>query len=117
MKPTDKPLQKAMRRSRGNAGSRRSDSTHMLTEVKWVGSSRSRSRVPCPRSIGSSATTMGNSRTPLRLTAIATSIGAAPVPSAETRMTCAGPAHTNTVDNASHQALRPKSCASAPMPT
>ena len=63
------------------------------------------------------ATTMGSSRTPDRLTAIAISIGAAPVPSAEIRMTCAGPAHTSTVDNASHQELKPKSWASAPMPT
>ena len=89
----------------------------MLTDAKWVGSSRSRSRVLGVRKIGNSATTMGNSRTPLKLTAIATSTGAAPVPSAEIRMTCAGPAQTSTVDKASHQALSPKSCASAPMPT
>ena len=36
--------------------------------------------------------------------------------SAEIRMTCAGAAHTSTVDIASHQDDRPKSWASAPMP-
>ena len=72
-----------MRRSRGNPGSSRSDSTHILTDVKCVGSSRSRSRVPGPRSSGSSATTMGNSRIALKPTAIAPSIGVAPRPSEE----------------------------------
>ena len=46
---------------------------------------------------------MGNSRIALKLTAIATSIGGAPAPSAEIRITCAGAAHTSRVDNASHQ--------------
>ena len=55
-----------MRRSRGSAGKRRSDSTHMLTEVKWAGSRRSRRRMFGPRSSGSSATTMGNSRIALK---------------------------------------------------
>jgi len=41
---------------------------------------------------------------------------AAPAPSAEIRITCAGAAHTNIVDSASHHDGRPKSCVSAPMP-
>ena len=79
-------------------------SIHMLTEVKCAGSSRSRRRVRGPRRSGSSATTMGNRRMPLRLTAMAASTGGAPVPSAEMRITCAGDAQTRTDDNAIHQA-------------
>jgi len=40
-----------------------------------------------------------------------------PLPSADMRTTCAGPAHTTTVEIASHQAEKPKPWASAPMPT
>ena len=96
-----------MRRSRGNPGSSRSDSTHILTDVKCVGSSRSRSRVPGPRSSGSSATTMGNSRIALKPTAIAPSIGVAPRPSEEIRITWAGAAHTRIDDSASHHDEKP----------
>ena len=39
MKPIPMPLQNGMRRSRGKAGSSRSASTHMLTAVKWAGTS------------------------------------------------------------------------------
>ena len=117
MKPVDMPLQKATRCSRGMDGRSRSDSIHMLTEVKCVGSRRSAMPLRGRRNKGSSATTIGNSRMALSVTAIATSNADAPVPIAETRITCAGPAHTSTVDSASHQADRPKSCASAPMPT
>ena len=60
---------------------------------------------------------MGNSRTPLRLTAIAASTIAPPLPSADMRMTCAGPAQITTVEVVSHQAEKPKPWASAPMPT
>ena len=98
------------------AGRRRKDSTHMLTAVKCVGSSRSRRRVVGPRSTGMSATTIGNNRTPLRVTARAISNRAAPVVTVVIRITCAGAAHTRTVDIASHQALRPKSWVKAPMP-
>ena len=110
------PLQNAIRCSRGSAGNSRCNSTHMLTEVKCVGSSRSRRRVPGPRSSGSSDTTIGNSLIPLRLTATAASGSGAPLPSAEIRISCAGPAHTSTVENASHHETKPKSWASAPMP-
>ena len=79
----------------------------MLTEVKCAGSSRSRRRVPGPRNSGSSATTIGNSRIALNVTAMAASSGAAPVPSAEIRITCAGAAHTSIVDSASHQDEKP----------
>ena len=98
------------------AGNSRSNSTHMLTDVKCVGSSRSRSRVRSPRNKGSNATTMGNSRIALSVTASATSSNGAPPPSAEMRITCAGAAHTSTVDSANHHAPTPKLCASAPMP-
>ena len=76
-------------------GSSRSDSTHMLTEVKCVGSKRSREPVPGRRNSGSSATTIGNSRIALNVTAIATSNSGAPAPSAEIRITCAGAAQTS----------------------
>ena len=105
-----------MRRSRGIPGNSRSNSIHMLTEVKCAGSSRSRVRVSGPRNSGSSATTMGNSRMPLRVTATAASIKGAPLPSAEIRMTCAGAAQTRSEDSAIHHGVKPKSCASAPMP-
>src|SRR4029077_6153604 len=98
------------------AGRRRKDSTHMLTAVKCVGSSRSRRRVVGPPSTGMSATTIGNNRTPLRVTARAISNRAAPVVTVVIRITCAGAAHTRTVDIASHQELRPKSWVKAPMP-
>jgi hypothetical protein len=65
---------------------------------------------------GSSEMTMGSRRTLLRPTASAVSTGVAPAPSADTRITCAGPAHTSTVEAASHHRLKPKSCASAAMP-
>ena len=42
--------------------------------------------------------------------------GAAPVPSAEIRITCVDAAHTSSVDNACHQDDRPQSWVSAPMP-
>ena len=60
---------------------------------------------------------MGSRRTLLRLTAIAASTGVVPAPSVETRITCAGPAQTSTVEAASHHRLKPKSCASAAIPT
>src|SRR5262249_27449035 len=63
-----------------------------------------------------SATTIGNNRTPLKVTARAISNSAAPVVTVVIRMTCAGAAHTRTVDIASHHELRPKSWVSAPMP-
>ena len=79
----------------------------MLTDVKCVGSSRSRKRVPGPRNSGNSATTMGNSRIALRPTAIAPSIGGAPRPSEEIRITCPGAAQTSIEDSASHQDEKP----------
>ena len=109
MKPTDNPLQKGMRYSRGCAGNNRNDSTHMLTEVKCVGNSRSRRRVSGRRMSGSKAMTIGNNRMPLRLTASAASTSAEPAPSAEIKITCAGAAHTNMDDSASHHDEKPKS--------
>ena len=89
----------------------------MLMEVKCVGSSRSPVPLPGRRSSGSSATTIGNSRMALSVTASATSNAVAPPPIADTMITCAGPAHTTNVDSVSQIADRPASCASAPMPT
>jgi hypothetical protein len=88
----------------------------MLTAVICAGKIRSRKRVCGPFRTGKSDTTIGNSRTPLRPTAIATSISGEPAPSAEIRITCAGPAQIRMVDSATHQTLNPKSWASAPMP-
>jgi hypothetical protein len=59
----------------------------MVAAVKWAGNSSSRSRVVGPLSNGSSATTIGMSRTLLSPTASATSIAAAPAPSAVIRIT------------------------------
>ena len=50
---------------------------------------------------------MGNSRIALKVTAMAASIGAEPVPSAEIKITCAGAAHTSIDDSASHQDENP----------
>ena len=41
----------------------------------------------------------------------------APVPSAEIRITCAGAAQISTVVSSTHSSEKPKSCASAPIPT
>ena len=79
----------------------------MLTEVKCVGSRRSRRRVCGPRNSGNNATTMGNRRIALKVTAIAASIGGAPVPSEEIRITCPGAAQTSIDDSASHHDEKP----------
>jgi len=50
---------------------------------------------------------MGNSRIALKPTAMAPSIGGAPRPSEEIRITCPGAAHTSSVDIASHQDAKP----------
>jgi hypothetical protein len=68
------------------------------------------------RRSGSKATTMGNRRIAVSVTATAASKIAEPAPSAESRITWAGAAHTSTVDSANHQDENAKSCASAPMP-
>ena len=67
----------------------------------------SRLSLSFPRSSGSSATTIGNIRIELSDTAIAVPINVAPVPSAEIRITCAGAAHTSTVEAAIHQGENP----------
>src|SRR6476469_8098965 len=59
---------------------------------------------------------MGNRRIAVSVTATAASKIAEPAPSAESRITWAGAAHTSTVDSANHQDENAKSCASAPMP-
>ncbi len=51
---------------------------------------------------GSSAATIGNSRMPLSVTAIAPSIADVPDASAVTTMSCAGPAQTSTVESSDH---------------
>jgi hypothetical protein len=53
---------------------------HMLTEVKCVGITRSRVRMPLCLSTGKSATTIGKSRIALRVTASATSNSGQPAP-------------------------------------
>src|SRR5262249_1997707 len=65
---------------------------------------------------GSKATTIGNSRIALSVTATAASKIAEPAPRAQSRITWTGAAHTSTVASASHQDENAKSCASAPMP-
>ncbi len=79
----------------------------MLAAVKCAGSSRSRVRVCGPRISGSSATTIGRNRTPLRPTAIAVSNSVAPVPNAEIMITCDGPAQTRTVEAITQPRLKP----------
>jgi hypothetical protein len=88
----------------------------MLTAVKCAGSSSFQARVSGRRIIGSIATTIGSSRTPERPTARPASIRLAPAPSAEIRITCAGPAQISTVESSAQATEKPKSCASAPMP-
>ena len=105
-----------MRFSRGCLGNSRSASTHMLTAVKCAGSTSFQARVSGRRSIGSSPTTIGSSRTLESATAIAASIRLAPAPSAEIRITCAGPAHIRIVEASAHHTEKPKSCANAPIP-
>ena len=56
------------------------------------------------------------SRTPLRLTAIAVSSGAAPLPSAVTRITWFGAAQIKSVDAMAQPTEKPRSWVSAPMP-
>jgi hypothetical protein len=68
------------------------------------------------RSIGITATTIGNSRIALTVTAIADCTMVAPDASVEIRMICAGPAHTKAVLISAHARLKCVSCASAPMP-
>jgi hypothetical protein len=68
------------------------------------------------RTTGNSATTIGNSRTAESDTAIAISRNAAPVPSVEIKMICAGAAQITIVEALSHHAVKPKSWASAPSP-
>ena len=103
------PLQNTMRCFGSTCGATRIDSTHMLTAVKCAGRMRSRWRVSGVFRIGNSDTTIGRRRTPLSPTAIATSIRAAPPPSAEIRITCAGPAQTRSVDRLTQSKLKPKS--------
>ena len=79
----------------------------MLAAVKCAGSSKSRDRVSGPRTRGSSDTTIGRKRTALRQTASPTSNSAAPVPSAEIRITWAGPAHINVVETTTQARLNP----------
>src|SRR5262245_11104157 len=95
MKLMPSPLAKAMRDSRGSGGNRRNDSIHMLIAVRCAGSTSARRGVSFDLRSGSSAITIGKSRAPLTPTAIAVSTGLAPAPSAETRITCPGPAHTS----------------------
>ena len=51
----------------------------------------------------------------LKLTAIATSTGGAPAPSAESMITCAGAAQISSVASTNQVAEKPRSCASVPM--
>ena len=71
---------------------------------------------PGVRMVGSTDTTIGNSRMALTATAIAACTTVAPEPSVEIRMICAGPAQTSTVLPSTHPRLKWLSCASAPMP-
>ena len=61
---------KAIRRSRGTCGSSRKHSTHKVTAMKCVASTKSRRFVRGVRIIGSTETTIGNSRIALTVTAI-----------------------------------------------
>jgi hypothetical protein len=83
-------------------------STHTLIAVRCIG----RTRRPAPASfvfsIGSSATTIGRKRTLDSVTASATSMSVA-VFSVEIRITCAGAAHTSTVDSSIQFRLKPNS--------
>ena len=96
--PIPSPLQNAMRRSRGSLGAIRKLSTHMLTAVRCAGSSKCQKRVAGVLMSGSNAATIGSSRSPLSVTAIAASPAGKPDPSAVTTMTCAGPAQIRTVE-------------------
>jgi hypothetical protein len=95
--PIPRPLQNATRRSRGSRGDIRRPSTHTLTAVRCAGSSRCQKRVVGVLITGSKAATIGNSRTPLSVTATAASAAGRPDPSAVATMTCAGPAQISTV--------------------
>ena len=68
-------------------------------------------KLPWPKSsrftTGSSATTIGSSRTLDSATATAVSISTVPGPSPVTRMTCAGPAHCNAVDSMAQPTEKP----------
>ena len=66
--------------------------------------------------VGPADITIGSSRALLKATASAVSIGVAPLPSVETRITWAGPAQTSTVESMIHHKLKPKSWASAARP-
>ena len=105
-----------MRFSRGTLGKSRIASTHRLTAVKWAGSTSFQARVSGRLIIGSIATTIGSRRTAESPTATATSMKLAPAPSAEIRITCAGPAQTSSVAVTVQTSEKPKSCPSAPMP-
>ena len=108
------PLTNGMRAACGIFGASRSASIHMLIAVKCAGMINSTNRVDGVLTTGSNATTIGSSRIPLRLTAIAISIGGPPVDSAMRMITWAGAAHTSIVDTASQSDGNPRSCASAP---
>ena len=92
-------------------------STQTLMEMRCDGRISLRPGMSGVLMIGSSATTIGNSRTLLRQTASAVSIRLVPVPSAVTRMTWAGPAQSSAVDSIAQPTEKPKSWASAPKPT
>src|ERR1700693_562401 len=80
MKQVPRPLANGVRAARGTFGNSRSASIHMLMAVKCAETITSRDRVAGVFSTGSSATTMGRSRMPLRPTASATSSGGGPAP-------------------------------------
>ncbi len=88
-----------MRCSRGIPGASRIASTHTLTAMKCTGTMSCHARVLSRFTSGSSATTMGRSRTLDRHTASVPSSAPAPDPSAVARITCAGPAQINTVES------------------
>ena len=68
------------------------------------------------RIIGSTATTIGNNRTALTVTAIADCTTEAPEARVEIRMICAGPAQTSSVASNAQANEKCVSWASAPMP-
>ena len=83
-------------------------STQTLIAVRCIGSTRSRWRVSSRWSMGSSAATIGKSRTLDSETAIVTSRSVA-VPSVEIRMTCAGAAQIRSVHSTAQIGLKPNS--------
>src|SRR5260370_23692938 len=93
---------KAIRRSRGTWGRKRKHSTHSVTAVRCATRIRCRRLVFGVRIIGNTDTTIGNSRIALTVTAIADRTMAAPEPSVEIRIICAGPAHTKAAPARAH---------------